>query len=197
MRLPIHAALLIAALPAAVASADSYAESTARPPVSNTLYSQPDIRLDGYDSIVIEGIALEYDSESLYRDENSKRRERISAAGTQALARAVGGRFAIVTEAGAGALRLRASITDVRAEKERRRFWQYTPVGLIKGGVDAARGANVQLQSATLHIELLDAMTGEVLATVVDADDYASWQDVVARLDWWVRHIVDDPGRWA
>jgi hypothetical protein len=92
---------------------------------------------------------------------------------------------------------LRASITDVRAAEKRRRFWQYTPVGLIKGRVDAATGANVALQSATLRIELLDAVTGEVLATVVDADDYGSWQDVVARLDWWVRHIVNDPHRWA
>jgi hypothetical protein len=164
---------------------------------SATRYTQPDLKLDDYDKVVIQQLRLEYDELSAYRDASEARQARICAAGMATLEEAVRGRFAIVDEAAPGAILLRVAVTDIRAQQKPRKFWQYTPVGLIKGRVDAAKGANVALHSATIEIELVDALTGQALASVVETDDYESWRDVVGRLDWWVRHIVDDPRRWV
>jgi hypothetical protein len=191
MRNGTLAVLIIAAL--ATAGAHAGTDTGARPVSSGTQYSQPDLRLEGYDKILIEEPTLQYDETSAYRAPNTA----LSKAAAAALREASGERFTVVTEAAPGVVRLRAAITNVRAEEKPRRFWQYTPVGLIKSRVDTARGTNVTLYGATVEIELVDALTGRSLATVVDTDDYASWRDVVARLDWWVRHIIDDPQRWV
>ncbi len=190
MRSNIRSGLVVAML----ATAGAHAGTVAIEPISSgTRYSQPDLRLEGYDKILIDELTLAYDETSAYRNPNAA----LSKAAAATLRDASGERFTVVTEAGPGVVRLRAAITNVRAEEKPRRFWQYTPVGLIKSRVDTARGTNVTLYGATVELELVDALTGRSLATVADTDDHASWRDVVARLDWWVRHIIDDPQRWV
>ena len=177
------AATCAASIPAATAAA-----------VGSTHYTQPDIELRGYDKVLIEEPTLTYDETSSHRAAATTQRIRSAALAT--LRTAVAEQFELVTEAGPGVIRLRAAITDVHAESKPRRFWQYTPIGLVKGRIDAAKGTDVALRAATIELELTDSLTGDALAAVVDTDDYGSWGDVVARLDRWVRHVIDDPSRW-
>jgi hypothetical protein len=191
MRSTIYLAAVVAALAAAAHAATE--PPTDRAASGWTRYSQPDLTLAGYDKILIEEPTLAYDETSAYRDEKSG----VVRAAAAALRAASRERFAVATDAGPGVIRLRAAIVDVRAEERPRRFWQFTPVGFVKGRVDGARGTDVTLYGATIEVELVDALTGRTLATVVDSDDYGSWRHAIARLEWWVRHIVDDPQRWA
>jgi hypothetical protein len=176
-----------------LAVACSALSAPAAPTIAGTShYTQPDIELRGYDKVLIEEPTLVYDDASMHRGDT----QRIRAASVATMRTAVGEQFQIVTEPGPGVIRLRAGITDVRAEKKPRRFWHYTPVGLIKGRIDAATGRSLALQTATIEIELTDSLTGTPLAAVVDADNDSSWRDVIGRLDWWIRHVIDDPQRW-
>jgi hypothetical protein len=185
-------------LAASVAAAAQRASAAtgATPAVHGTRYTQTDIALRGYDKIVVEPVTLQYDYTSA-DGADVKRAARVCDATAAALREAVGERFRIVTEVGPGTILLRASVNGVRVEEKRRRFWQYTPLGLVKTRIDDARGRNVTLPSATIEISLVDALTGETLASVTETDDYASWRDVVGRLDGWVRHIIDDPRRFV
>jgi hypothetical protein len=197
MRLKPIAFFVIAALAAAATQRASAATGDATPAVHGTRYTQADIALRGYARIVVEPVTLQYAESALDDGVAAKQTERVCDASGAALREAVGARFEIVTEAGPGTILLRASVRGVQVAEKRRRFWQYTPLGLVKTRIDSARGANVTLPSATIEIELVDALTGETLASVAETDDYASWRDVVGRLDGWVRHIIDDPRRFA
>jgi hypothetical protein len=188
-------ALFVVAALTSFGAHGAVASSTTPPSTHGTRYTQSDLAFRGYDKIVVEPLEVQYDEASPDRDAYTRHVERVCDASVTALKEAVGARFAIVTDPGPGTIRLRASVTGVRVEEKRRRFWQYTPVGLVKRSIDVARGADVALQTATIEIALVDAMTGETLATVADTDDYASWRAVVARLDGWIRHIIDDPRR--
>jgi hypothetical protein len=169
----------------------------ATPIVHGTRYTQADLALRGYDKILVQPVTLDYDETSLDDGATARQTERVCTATLAALREAVGGRFEIVTEPGPGTIRLTASVSSVQVAEKRRRFWQYTPLGLVKTRVDSARGLNVTLPAATIEIEFVDALTGETLASVSETDDYASWRDVIGRLDGWVRHIIDDPRRFA
>jgi hypothetical protein len=72
---------------------------------------------------------------------------------------------------------------------------------LVKGRIDAAKLQNVVLLSATTEVELFDSQSGKCLTAVADlnaaydnrtanAEDEASFANVVGRLAEWTRQLV-------
>jgi hypothetical protein len=156
-----------------------------------TYYAQPGIERRTYTKALIEDLQLRYDDASPIKDFDSEQAQRLRAAALEELRATIAERFEVVTVAGPGVIRVRAAITGIRAEEKRKRFWQYTPVGLIKTRVDAASGANVALRAATVELEIVDAASGERLGGAIVPDEDASWRRVIATVGAWAHVVID------
>ena len=139
---------------------------------------------ESYDKVLIDEIDLAYHAASPLQSLSRAEAKRIGEAARAALTSAAAERFTIVEEAGPGVLRLHASIVGIDAAKKAKHFWHFTPVGLIKGGVDAASGSDFVVRAATVEVSMLDALSGEPLpgSTVAAVGDEPSAPVVVASL---------------
>lgn len=116
------------------------------------------------------------------------------------------GRYAVVSDAGAGTLRIRAAIVDMHRENPLH-LYQFTPVGLALTGVKEAAGfneitrervlaGNSYIIAATIEVAFFDSTTGELLGAYRDsarvgpqrqADGGATWGQVKSQLDLWAK----------
>jgi hypothetical protein len=153
-----------------------------------------------YDKLLIDDVEISYHPASPYGALEEKLEARIGAAAAEAIRAAVGEHLIIVAEPGTGVLRVRAAITNVNAERKARRFWSYTPFGLVKGRIDAATGRDFRLVSATVEVALYDAASGRQLAAVADVtgddlghvDGDLSFRTLVAKIGGWTRRLLGD-----
>lgn len=187
----------IAAEPASgfLAHYDQPGSATLDPSVS--LYRKTDLDLRAYDKLLLDDFAFSYADDSTYKDFSVDERQRIVAAARESLQKAVGGKFEIVTQPAPGVLRVRAALTDIRAAKKSKNLLSFTPVGLIKQGVDAATGMDVVLRTVTAEAELSDALSGERLLAIADRgagqqgdSSKASWSEVRNTLDGWAQQLA-------
>ena len=136
-----------------------------------------------YDKLLVDDVELSYDAASPLQSLSPAEARRIQGAAREALESAAKERFTIVTAPGPGVIRLHASIVGIDAAKKDKHFWRFTPVGLIKGGVNAASGSDFVVRAATVEVSMLDALSGEPLPGSLDAvGDDASTTTAVASL---------------
>lgn len=103
-----------------------------------------------------------------------------------------GGSLANLNAPEEGSLTIRVAFADVMMQKKKRGFMSYTPAGFLVHATKQAMASvtsNFNLKSATIEIEIIDSITGEVLAAAVEprgtADSSAaetSWEDLQAYL---------------
>jgi hypothetical protein len=155
------------------------------------VYVKDRLDLSGYRKLYIEEMQFRYAPGSADLGIDASHRTRLAESARESLLRAVGDRFEIVTVPGPGVLQLRTGITDIRIEHKRRNLLSFTPIGLVKQGVEAATGNDTVLRGATVEAELLDS-SGERLMSVTDpsaavaaADGHgkASWKEVSRTLE--------------
>ena len=153
-----------------------------------------------YDKLLIEPVEISYDAASPYQGAKHDRDTRIGEAAAKAIRTAVGEKLKIVDEPGPGVLRVRAAITNVYGEPKPKTFLSYTPFGLIKTRVDAAKARDFVLISATIQVALYDGESGRPLAAVADftgddarsADADLSFRTLVAKVSGWTRRLMVD-----
>ena len=155
-----------------------------------------------YDKLLIETLDVSYDSASLYQTLKPEHLARLNEAASLAIRTAVGERFTLVSEPGLGVLRLHAAISEIRAEEKQKRFFSYTPFGLVKRRIDRATGRNFVLLSATVKVQLFDSVSGQRLAAVtapVDGskgtrsnDGDLSFRTLVAKLGGLTQRLVSE-----
>ena len=76
--------------------------------------------------------------------------------------------YPVVDKAGPGVLVLRPALTNVVLEKKRRGLLGFTPVGLLVNAARDEHAAHFSLKRAALEVELLDGVSGERVAIVID-----------------------------
>jgi len=180
-----------AAHAAASQDADSYfvgnSLSSAAPRIFDPqVYVKQQLDLSGYRKLYIEPMQFRYAAGSADLGIDASHRSRLAESARESLLRAVGDRFEIVTAPGPGVLHLRTTVADIRIELKRRNLLSFTPVGLVKQGIEAATGNDTVLRGATVEAELLDS-NGERLMGVsdpgaamaaADGSGKASWKEV-------------------
>ena len=105
--------------------------------------------------------------------------------------------YPVVSKAGPGTMVVRLAITDVKMKKKKRGLLGYTPIGIVVTAAQDAAGARVSLVDAGIEGELLDALTGERLAVLVDKglkaskdkDEKLSWDDIDQRLRFYAKRF--------
>jgi hypothetical protein len=175
---------------------------TAAPRAFDTqVYVKDRLDLSAYRKLYIEEMQFRYAPGSADLGIDAGHRTRLAESARESLLRAVGDRFEIVTAPGPGVLQLHTRITDIRIELKRRNLLSFTPIGLVKQGVEAATGNDTVLRAATVEAELLDS-NGERLMSVTDPSaavaapegtGKASWKEVSRTLERMARQFAGRP----
>lgn len=162
------------------------------------IYIKEGLNLGAYNKLLVDEIQYSYAEDSPYKGIRASDLDRISHSAFESLQKAVAGRFEIVDSPGPGVLHLRTAITGIRAAHKPKHLLSYTPVGLLKQGVEKATGSDIVLRGATAEVELLDSVSGERLIAVMDpyagykseATDTASWKEVNRTLETWAQRLA-------
>ena len=94
--------------------------------------------------------------------------------------------YPIVSQAGLGVARLSMAITNVKISKKKKNVLNYTPPGLLIGGMRSAADAltNVSLANAVVEAEFTDSVTGERIATRVATKPWAQAGVGEGKMSW-------------
>jgi hypothetical protein len=119
----------------------------------------------------------------------------------QVITTELGKTYTIVEQPGPGVLALRTAFSNVYVEKKGRGLLGYTPVGFV---VTTAKGAllddlmdKVKLTQVVVEAEVIDSVTGEVLAEIVEdrgekgnKKEHTSWKEVEGVLTTYARRLA-------
>lgn len=166
---------------------------------SQLLFKKQNLDLRAYNKLMIDEIQFRYADDSPYKGINQSELQQVRQTALESLQKALSGRYEIVDAPGPGVLHLRAAITDIRANKKGKNLLSFTPVGLVKQGIDSVTGLNIVLRTVTAEAELRDAVSGERLIAVIDPyagypssgnTRKASWDEVTDTLDNWAQRLA-------
>lgn len=166
---------------------------------SQLLYKKQDLDLRAYNKLMIDEIEFRYADDSPYKDISNSELQKVRQTALTSLQKAISDRYEIVDAPGPGVLHLRAAMTDIRATKKGKNLLSFTPVGLVKQGIDTVAGLIIVLHTVTAEAELRDSVSGERLIAVIDPyagypsrgnARRASWDDVTDTLDDWAQRLA-------
>jgi Protein of unknown function (DUF3313) len=155
------------------------------------IYMAPGASLKGLTKVQIDPILVWYSKDSTYQGIDPNELSAVTENLRKALIKNLEPKYPVVDADGPNVLRLRLAVTNVVAEKKKRGILGYTPVGFIIGAAKnaATAGPNLNIASATLEAELLDA-SGKRLAVVIDPlagqdvqKENLTWADIGKVLD--------------
>ena len=154
--------------------------------------------LKGYTKVVIDPILVWYHPDSKYQGMEPKELAELTSLLQQQLTDDLEPEYPVVGEGGAGVLRLRLAITQIRAEKKKKGLLNYTPMGLVVGAAKSAGQItpNLNLMEAQVEAELLDAGDDTRLAVVVEPlvtskekDQKLTWDKISGVLDAYAKRL--------
>lgn len=166
---------------------------------SQLLFKKQGLDLRAYNKLMIDEIQFRYADDSPYKDISQSELQQVRQTALASLQKAISDRYEIVDVPGPGVLHLRATITDIRANKKGKNLLSFTPVGLVKQGIDSVTGMNIVLRTVSAEVELCDSMSGERLIAVTDPyagypssgnARKASWDEVTDTLDNWAQRLA-------
>jgi len=150
-------------------------------------------RLGAYNAGLVDQPALAIAADSKVKSLKPDDAKLIADAFRQVMSDELAKGYQIVDRPGKGVLAIRTSFSNVYVQKKGRGLLGYTPVGFV---VSTAKGAllddvmdKVKLTQVVVEAEILDSVSGEVLAAVQDRHgdrtnkkEYASWKEVEGAL---------------
>ena len=94
--------------------------------------------------------------------------------------------FPLVSQTGPGVMRMSLAITNVKLSKRKKRLINYTPVGLVIGGLRRLTDAfaNLSLEGAHVEAEFTDTQSGERIAVRVATNPFAQSNIGEDELSW-------------
>jgi hypothetical protein len=155
------------------------------------IYMEPGASLKGFTKVQIDPILVWYAKDSTYQGIDPNELSAVTENLRKAVVKNLEPKYPVVSTDGPNVLRLRLAVTNVTAEKKKRGILGYTPVGFIISSAKnaATAGPNLNIASATLEAELLDA-SGKRLAVVIDPlagqdvqKENLTWADIGKVLD--------------
>jgi hypothetical protein len=149
-----------------------------------------------YTRVIIEPITIFIAADSKYKGIDADDLKTLADGFRTALIDALEPDYPVVEKAGSGTLVARLAITNVKLKKKKRGLLGYTPVGMVVTAAKDAAGKRIELVDAGIEAELVDAMTGDQLAVVVDRPPLSgeqgepeSWAAIQARLQSYARRF--------
>jgi len=157
-------------------------------------YEKPGLELKNYNRVAFEPMEIWIHPKSKYKGISPDDLKTIADNFVHTMVDELEPTYPVVSKAGPGTIVVRLAITNVKMKKKKRGLLGYTPIGFV---VTAAAGPRVSLFDARIEAELLDALTGERLAVLVDKgliaskekDEKLSWDDIDERLRFYAKRF--------
>ena len=165
------------------------AQLTPNPAVPGVMrYVTPGVDPGDYDKILFGSVTLYFAESSKAKDIDADEAKAISDSMQAAVVEAVAGagRMEIAEAPGPSTVLINVAITEINMQKKKRGLLGYTPVGLVATAAGELAGmTRMQLKDAKIEGELVDSVSGEVVAFFrVDevpmkaGETSRSWDDV-------------------
>ena len=153
-------------------------------------YVTPGVTLGDYTKVIVGSVTFYFSEKSKSKDIDADTLKEISDAMKSAIYIAAGDNAEVVLTKGPGAVLINIAITEINMQNKKRGLLGYTPIGLIATGAANLAGVRMRLKDAKLEGEVVDSVTGDVVAIfrvddIVDWDDEKglSWEDVRATFE--------------
>ncbi|MCE3004363.1 MAG: DUF3313 domain-containing protein [Xanthomonadaceae bacterium] len=160
-----------------------------RPDAMN--YTAPGRSLKGFSKVAFEPVLVWYAPDSKYRGIEPDELAAVTRGMQDALIGNLEPKYPLVKATGADVLQIRIAITNVTAEKRKKKLLGYTPIGFVVGAAKglATAGPDIELRSARVEAEILDG-SGERLAVVIEplvdgtsSREKLTWAEIAEVLD--------------
>ncbi|GBC63642.1 DUF3313 domain-containing protein [Desulfonema ishimotonii] len=135
-------------------------------------YIRPNVDFSVYDKIMMDQVEFRFDEGAAYKGIQPDELKKLADAFHKAMVEALQDSYPFVKESGPGVMRVRTAITDVVPSKPTlNTITTIVPVGLAISSIrKATTGVHANVGQAAMEVEILDAQTGEPLATAVDRE---------------------------
>lgn len=151
-------------------------------------YIKPDVDLKKYNKIIIEPIEVWLHPQSEYKGIEPDTVKAMADSFAQILVNELEPEYDMVGHAGNDTLVVRLAIMGLKTKKRKRGLLGYIPVALVVSALNTDALERVSLIDAGIEVEVLDSVTGERLAALVDtgirtpqsehAGKKLTWQDI-------------------
>ena len=162
-------------------------------------YLKPELDLKKYNYIMIEPIEVWLHPDSEYKGIQPDTLKAMADGFTQALVDELEPDYTVVENAGPETLVVRLAITGLKTKKEKRSLLGYIPVVFVVGLVNTDALKRVSLIDAGIEAEVLDSVSGETLAVLVDTGvtvpeseskkGQLSWEDIELSLRFYAKRF--------
>jgi len=156
-------------------------------------YRNPSANFKSYDKIMFDRVVISLSDDADYKEIDPAILKELTDYYQNALLDAVKSGFEVVDQPGAGVLRVRVAITDVKPSKPvSNTMSTLLPVGWAVSGVTkVSSGDNLGTGEAATEIDVLDSLTSTRLAAAVDRRQggktvfEGKWNDTKEAFDYW------------
>ncbi len=162
-------------------------------------YIKPDLDLKKYSKIIIEPVGVWLRPQSEYKGIQPDTVKAMADSFAQILVNELEPEYSVVGQAADDTLVVRLAIMGLKTKKKKRGLLGYIPVALVVSALNTDALERVSLIDAGIEAEVLDSVTGERLAALVDtgirtpksesADKKLTWQDIEASLRFYAKRF--------
>ena len=161
------------------------------------VYFKPGVDFTQYDKLMFDRVVVLLSNTTENRQVDAVMRKELTDYYQNALYAAFKDGYQIVYDPAPGVLRVRATITDLKASNPTvNTLSTLVPVGIVvSGATKAVSGDNLGTGEAASEIDVLDALTGERLAAAVDRRQggkgvfRGEWEDAKEAIDFWAKRF--------
>lgn len=149
-------------------------------------WNKAGIQFKDYDKILLEDIEIFIAPDSEYKGINGDQMKMLADSMRMAMIESLEPEYPVVTKPGPGVMVGRIAITNVHLGKPEHRIGQYTPIGLVFGGIQklAGKSRNLTLKDAMVEAEMFDSETAERIAVRVDVRPLRSLDEEPEEMTW-------------
>ncbi len=141
------------------------------------IYEKPGYDLSAYTKVMIDPITIFIDPNSKYKGIDPDELMILAHSFRETIIQNLEPEYPVVGQQGAGVLRMRIAITNVKLKKKKKGLFSYTPIGMVASGVQSSAGKNINLVKASIEAELIDGKTGEQVGVLVDTQPHKGGED--------------------
>jgi len=162
-------------------------------------YLKPELDLKKYGRIFIEPVEIWLHPDSKYKGIQPDTLKAMADSFAQILVDELEPEYTIVGNVGADTLIVRLAITGLKTKKKKRSLLGYLPVALVAGALSSNALKRVSLVDAGIEAEVLDSITGERLAVLVDTaiklpasaskEGKLAWKDIEMSLRFYAKRF--------
>lgn len=162
-------------------------------------YIKPELDLKKYSKILIEPVEIWLHPDSEYKGIQPDTLKAMADSFAQILINELEPEYTVVGNVGADTLVVRLAIMGLKTKKKKRSLLGYVPVALVLGALNTNALKRVSLVDAGIEAEVLDSITGERLAVLVDTGIQVpkseskkgklSWKDIEMSLRFYAKRF--------